>query len=470
MANATSMSVKKSKASNFDSSSDSEDTKTNKQSTSAAAVPNRSANNNNCLSNGAGAASSSTTATQRHHHQHIPFPTTKAPIYSNLHSKPPSCSGGGGNTCYLSVAHHHKTAPYTGINGDEPLSGGSVLVPTLGALRARAPPPTPSSNNIGTPPPYIHYSAFHVYTPSLGNGTHDYTSTSQSGGEVVGGGCPFITCAKCDHPVVRLQGARWVGSSSAATVTDGSPSTPEDPDLYLTVRNLYPDWGRLATCRIRDYSAAAYTTTTTKNTNINNGAALSRNGGKKVVVDDFDDSDDDVGKAAPAASAVATSATSRGSGAHVDSFDDDDDEVVMPPKPQQHHHHHSSSTSTNCENDGDNPHVLVEDVNAAAYCCQCSWFSVITIGSIGSSVSTPIHTTMSDITLKKHAPEFTSPTGGFITMSVNGKIATNTSASSSSYKVDSSGAGDENAKNAMRLLCNPHGRIRAPLWVCKGHL
>lgn len=453
--------AKKNKVSGFDSSDSEGDSGTVAAATATASVVAASGRYSNIP-----ATVGNTATTQRHHHQHIPFPTTKAPIYSNLHSKPPSCSGGGGNTCYLTVNPHHKTAPYTGSGGGDETHGSNiVLVPTLEALRARAPPPKTTASNHNNNTPYIHYSAFHVYTPSLGNGSNDYTAVlSQSGNGVgvLGGGCPFIACAKCDHPVVRLQGARWVGSGG------GSSPQLQDPDLYLTVRNLYPDWGRLATCRIRDYSAAAYAPT--KST-----TATSTK--KKAVVDDFDDSDEDnLGKGAP----VVTSVTSRGSGVPVDSFDDDDDDdVVVPPKPQQYRQHSTASSTaittpsddTDTTNNND-PYVLVEDANAAAYCCQCSWFSVI-IGGGGHDhqdhyPSTPIHTTLSDITLKKHAPEFTSPSGGFITMSVNGKIASTTITTSSSSSFGTAMEDDNIA--TMKLLCNPHGRIRPPLWVCKGHL
>lgn len=110
------------------------------------------------------------------------------------------------------------------------------------------------------------------------------------------------------------------------------------------------------------------------------------------------------------------------------------------------------ATSSSEEEDPTNPFVLVEDDHAAAYCCQCSWFSVIIAASSPANNSTTssqtrVETTFTDITLKKHAPEFTSPTGGFITVSLNGCIP-----------------------DALSQQLNPKGRTRPPLWVCKGHL
>ncbi|CAD2214902.1 hypothetical protein AGDE_05575 [Angomonas deanei] len=71
--------------------------------------------------------------------------------------------------------------------------------------------------------------AFYVGDPDVGNGCLDF---HQPGGEGKGG-CPFISCLKCNYVVVRLQGAAW--NDHDGTV-----------DLYLTTRNYYPDWSRLA--------------------------------------------------------------------------------------------------------------------------------------------------------------------------------------------------------------------------------
>ena len=66
--------------------------------------------------------------------------------------------------------------------------------------------------------------AVHVTHPNAGNGVDPAR------------GSPFIVCRRCDNAVVRLQGARWL---------DGIDGTR---DLYLSVRNFYPDWSRLAHC------------------------------------------------------------------------------------------------------------------------------------------------------------------------------------------------------------------------------
>lgn len=56
--------------------------------------------------------------------------------------------------------------------------------------------------------------------PEIGNG-------------VGASGCVHITCRRCDHLVVRLQNAAW--DDNGGTL-----------DLYLALRNYYPDWSRLA--------------------------------------------------------------------------------------------------------------------------------------------------------------------------------------------------------------------------------
>lgn len=70
--------------------------------------------------------------------------------------------------------------------------------------------------------------AFHVSAPAVGNGALDCRGDA---GEP--GGCPHLKCRKCHYTVVRLQGAAWRDEGGAL-------------DLYLTTRNFYPDWSRLA--------------------------------------------------------------------------------------------------------------------------------------------------------------------------------------------------------------------------------
>ncbi|ORC93702.1 uncharacterized protein TM35_000015790 [Trypanosoma theileri] len=70
--------------------------------------------------------------------------------------------------------------------------------------------------------------AFHAYNPEVGNGASDRYSHDDNSG-----GCPFIMCCKCNYAVIRLQGAAWQDRNGTI-------------DLYLTVRNYYPDWSRLA--------------------------------------------------------------------------------------------------------------------------------------------------------------------------------------------------------------------------------
>lgn len=57
------------------------------------------------------------------------------------------------------------------------------------------------------------------------------------------GGCVHITCRRCDHLVVRLQNASWDDQ-------DGQL------DLYLALRNYYPDWSRLASLTTADANRA----------------------------------------------------------------------------------------------------------------------------------------------------------------------------------------------------------------------
>lgn len=70
--------------------------------------------------------------------------------------------------------------------------------------------------------------AYYAYLPDIGNGAKNNGGEAQEEG-----GCMHIKCLKCSYLVVRLQGVQWEDA-------DGSL------DLYLTVRNFYPDWSRLA--------------------------------------------------------------------------------------------------------------------------------------------------------------------------------------------------------------------------------
>ena len=133
----------------------------------------------------------------QHHHHAVPFPS--AP--NNLAMR---CT----HSCTVSTLH----------------AGEREAHPTLTGLRDLASRPVPSD------PGARHLlmklrGAFHVCSPSLGNGVDPSV------------GCPFIACKRCDHGVVRLQGARWND--------DGGRR-----DLYLVVRNFYPDWSRVAVAEV----------------------------------------------------------------------------------------------------------------------------------------------------------------------------------------------------------------------------
>lgn len=97
--------------------------------------------------------------------------------------------------------------------------------PSVEALRSVA----AGKYDAGTTPQQmmLRKAAYYVQTPAAGNGCQD----GGVGGSA--GGCPNIVCRKCSYVVIRLQDAEWV---------DGSGTT----DLYLTMRNYYPDWSRLA--------------------------------------------------------------------------------------------------------------------------------------------------------------------------------------------------------------------------------
>ena len=70
--------------------------------------------------------------------------------------------------------------------------------------------------------------AFHAVREILGNGCLDNRGDGTSDG-----GCPHILCQKCNYMVVRLQGAEWDDDEGRF-------------NLYLTLRNYYPDWCQLA--------------------------------------------------------------------------------------------------------------------------------------------------------------------------------------------------------------------------------
>lgn len=71
--------------------------------------------------------------------------------------------------------------------------------------------------------------AFYAYLQgSVGNGARD-----AHGDPKEKGGCPFIKCLKCQCIVVRLKGAEWRDNKGTL-------------NLYLTLRNYYPDWSHLA--------------------------------------------------------------------------------------------------------------------------------------------------------------------------------------------------------------------------------
>ncbi|RNF18741.1 uncharacterized protein Tco025E_04483 [Trypanosoma conorhini] len=70
--------------------------------------------------------------------------------------------------------------------------------------------------------------AFYAINAKFGNGASDKYAEDMA----CHGGCPIMICRRCNYGVVRLQGAAW---------QDGGGTM----DLYLTVRNYYPDWSRL---------------------------------------------------------------------------------------------------------------------------------------------------------------------------------------------------------------------------------
>lgn len=74
-------------------------------------------------------------------------------------------------------------------------------------------------------------AAYYLEKPSVGNACADCGPNNGSADAT--GGCPFILCRRCNYVVIRLQGAKWCDREGTL-------------DLYLTTRNFYPDWSRLA--------------------------------------------------------------------------------------------------------------------------------------------------------------------------------------------------------------------------------
>lgn len=72
--------------------------------------------------------------------------------------------------------------------------------------------------------------AYYAYLQeAVGNGALDCHGDPKEEG-----GCPFIKCLKCQCIVIRLKGAEWKDDKGQL-------------NLYLTLRNYYPDWSRFAT-------------------------------------------------------------------------------------------------------------------------------------------------------------------------------------------------------------------------------
>lgn len=112
-------------------------------------------------------------------------------------------------------------------NSGVELKGGH---PTLGNLLRIAADETALSRQ-SAKQVMLQKGAFYAVQPSIGNGSVD------NGGSASGdGGCANILCHKCNYIVIRLQGAEWVDNGGVL-------------DLYLTLRNYYPDWSRLASSR-----------------------------------------------------------------------------------------------------------------------------------------------------------------------------------------------------------------------------
>ena len=70
-------------------------------------------------------------------------------------------------------------------------------------------------------------------------------------------GCPFLFCARCDNVVIRLQSASWIGYQQDQKRGDDdieNSSSDSVVDLYLVVRNYYPDWSKLASLDASKYA------------------------------------------------------------------------------------------------------------------------------------------------------------------------------------------------------------------------
>lgn len=160
------------------------------------------------------------------------------------------------NTRRASLSSHLHTVPFPAV-GDASIVGAchqrctvttssnpSLHHPSIDELQSLH-----EAIDIHTPTQLVmrRKGAFHAYAKAdVGNGAAHP-------------GCPHILCKHCDHPVVRLGGASWNDDSGRR-------------DLYLAVRNYYPDWHRLATQHasqnggvtngipllLRDADAAAY--------------------------------------------------------------------------------------------------------------------------------------------------------------------------------------------------------------------
>lgn len=74
----------------------------------------------------------------------------------------------------------------------------------------------------------LRKGAFHAAIAKLGNGCLDHHGDYSNEG-----GCSQILCRHCNYMVVRLQDAEWDDAGGSV-------------NLYLTLRNFYPDWSRLA--------------------------------------------------------------------------------------------------------------------------------------------------------------------------------------------------------------------------------
>ena len=290
--------------------------------------------------------------------------------------------------------------------------------------------------------------AFHVVAPRKGNGCRDYTTAEAGGGMGDGsnrgslpsagaaGGCPFLVCRRCDHPVVRHDGLRWYGSkvssnegSRGAVLLDGAEE-PET-DLYLVVRNYYPDWSRLATAHIAAAPAASASSVLPLSSSPPQQQQQGDNGNggerdRRAGIDAFDDDTDEEEEKA------AAQQQQRGMG-------------LSPPPPSAQTHVALSSPSAQASPSAA-AFALISDPNAAAYCCQCSWLTVI-----GTHEGAGISTTLADAAVHGSSACAVGPAGAtrFMPLICGG--------------------------DAVDYAAYAHGRghtpkRRLPLWVCRGHL